>query len=600
MREPQFNLDALLLDIARSDLNDSQARDAMRKLAMRVTRCTGVAHIIRDPQNVWQLNPAHVTGRVALQEALGEAFADRCNEVFLGDGIQSQPVPGKQETVALLAPVRSRSAPAELLVVVVANKDAAKLVSPVKRIVVAIELWLKNVQERQSHWKLQSLAALSELVSRIQRSDTVQKAAENAVNEMAACLECSHVAFGVITGRKMKLLAVSGVHKMDRGSETSRAFRDALRESQTRDAAGLFPAVEDDNNHLLVAHRQLATTVHGEAICSQPLKSDDDELVGAWLFVGDREKVLHPRLAQFVSAASPKVATSVKLLQRAQRTRLARAVSFLQNKVSLFTRLMIPIAIAAVVVLMLMPVTYRVRCNGVAEPVARRFAVAPFDGLVVSGFAEPGDIVQQDEVLAEIDGRSVRWELSGVTAERRQSQRQREIELASGNIPKTFLAEFENERLASQEKILQFKRDHLQVKSPIDGVVLSGSLERAVAASITTGQVLFEIGPLQPIKVEIAVPAEDIAQVETGHEVTIWIEGQEDEPLAGKIARIHPRSETRDARNIFVAELEFPNKEERLRPGMKGSVRIDCEQRSLGWCLFHKPVNYLRSRLTWW
>ena len=101
-------------------------------------------------------------------------------------------------------------------------------------------------------------------------------------------------------------------------------------------------------------------------------------------------------------------------------------------------------------------------------------------------------------------------------------------------------------------------------------------------------------------KIEIAIPADDASQVKKGHPVTVWIEGQEDRPLESVIERIHPRSEIRDALNIFVAELRFENPEETLRPGMKGVVRIDAEKRSLGWSLFHKPINYLRSRLTWW
>lgn len=148
--------------------------------------------------------------------------------------------------------------------------------------------------------------------------------------------------------------------------------------------------------------------------------------------------------------------------------------------------------------------------------------------------------------------------------------------------------------------MLKYKQDHLKIRSPISGVVLSGSLERAEAASVKTGQVLFEIGPLDPVKIEIAIPADDASQVKKGHPVTVWIEGQEDRPLESVIERIHPRSEIRDALNIFVAELKFENPDEMLRPGMKGVVRIDAEKRSLGWSLFHKPVNYLRSRLTWW
>ena len=207
---------------------------------------------------------------------------------------------------------------------------------------------------------------------------------------------------------------------------------------------------------------------------------------------------------------------------------------------------------------------------------------------------------KRQQVLAEMDGRTIRWELSSVTAEREQSVRTRQIELSDRNVPKTILAELEYDRLVSEEEILKYKKDNLSIKSPIDGFVLSGSLERAEAASVETGQVLFEIGPLKPMRIEVAVPSDEIAQVRVGFPAKVWIDGQEDDPIVGEITKIHPRSETRDAQNVFIAELEFANEDERLRPGMKGSVRLDCEKRSLGWCLFHKPINYVRSRLTWW
>ena len=129
---------------------------------------------------------------------------------------------------------------------------------------------------------------------------------------------------------------------------------------------------------------------------------------------------------------------------------------------------------------------------------------------------------------------------------------------------------------------------------------MSGSLEDAEAASIKLGQVLFEIGPLAPVRIEIAIPAIEMDHIDQNSAVTIWIVGQEQDPIEGSVNRIYPRSELRDARNVFVAELEFENDSQRLRPGMKGSVRIDCDQKPLGWVLFHKPANYLRSRLTWW
>ena len=130
----------------------------------------------------------------------------------------------------------------------------------------------------------------------------------------------------------------------------------------------------------------------------------------------------------------------------------------------------IPIALVVITLMMMFPVVYRVRCNCVVEPVSKRFAVAPFDGLITAGFVKPGDVVEQNQLLAEVDGRTIRWELAGIAAERKQSLRQREIELADENVPEALLAELENKKLAARENILQHRRNHLKVRSPIDGV----------------------------------------------------------------------------------------------------------------------------------
>jgi multidrug efflux pump subunit AcrA (membrane-fusion protein) len=111
--------------------------------------------------------------------------------------------------------------------------------------------------------------------------------------------------------------------------------------------------------------------------------------------------------------------------------------------------------------------------------------------------------------------------------------------------------------------------------------------------------VLFEIGPIKPMRIEIEIPANEVAQTKAGFPVKIWIDGQEDNVIKGEILKIHPRSSTRNAQNVFIAEVEFPNEDERLRPGMKGTVRIDCEKRSIGWSMFHKPVNWMKANFSY-
>jgi hypothetical protein len=601
-----FNLDAELLSISTCNLGEKEVESLFRKSAIVATKGVGVC-IVHKPTGSWQLDSKAICGRAPAETEL----LNECGE-FLDEDF-SKPTPSTRTLdcldglTVLFAPIRTSGSVPQLMLLVL--KDAADLVTALQvtqKVIAAQQLWKKGRSALDSEWQISMLATIIELVGMIENCATQKKATDEVVNELARCLRCDSVAIGVRkkptanNRSKLTVAAISGVHKIDRSSNTNQNYLQTMWESSMRGTQAVYPAAQRDNDHLLLAHKQLAGSIHCESVISQPLQTNDDKEFGVLVFTGSKDVLASPRFSRFAETAAPHIANAFSVLRRAQKGKLRRAVAFAREKTSVFTRLMIPLGIAACCFLMLVPVTYRVRCQCTTEPVLRRFAVAPFDGLIVSGFVEPGDVVKEGQVLAEIDGRTIRWELSGISAERKQSLRQREMELAEENIPKLLLAELENERLTAQEAILKFKKDNLRIVSPIDGVVLSGSLERSEAASIKTGQVLFEVGPIDSVKIQIEIPSIEVAQVQPGHNVTIWIEGQEDQPLSAKIEKLHPRSITRDGKNVFIAELKFENDDERLRPGMKGAVRVDCGKRSLGWSLFHKPINYVRSRYTFW
>ena len=592
-------LDEELLRVVTSNVDNSTADRGLRTIAIKAAHGVGAAHLLRENE-LWTLTADRVTGRVPTNDALVQEVGDQFQEFLESESPSVLQLECLEGLPAVFFSLGSIKQP-ELFMVTLKNKaDLTSTFVKLQKVVSALQLVRRNSKLNTSMWQLNSLAAIMELVGKIEKSDTIKSACEMACNELVSLLGCESVAIGLFKKRKLELNAISGIAKIDRASRTCRDYQQALYESVVRDQQGTYPAYDTDNGHLLLAHKQLTATVHSQSALSQPLTDQEEDAIGSWIFTGSQPQLASEHFARFIDTATPHISGALDLLRRAEKSRWKRMWSLFTRKTKLFTRLMIPISFIAFFLLMQLPITYKVRCNCTVEPVLRRFAVAAFDGLVESGFVEPGDLVEKDQVLAEIDGRTIRWELLGVSSERKQSLRQRQIELADRNIPKTLLAELENRRLTAEEEVLKYKQDHLKIRSPIAGVVLSGSLERAEAASVKTGQVLFEIGPLDPVKVEIAIPADDASQVKKGHPVTVWIEGQEDRPLESVIERIHPRSEIRDALNIFVAELKFENPDEMLRPGMKGVVRIDAEKRSLGWSLFHKPINYLRSRLTWW
>ena len=99
-----------------------------------------------------------------------------------------------------------------------------------------------------------------------------------------------------------------------------------------------------------------------------------------------------------------------------------------------------------------------------------------------------------------------------------------------------------------------------------------------------------EISPLDEMRLEVNVPESDIHFVRVQQQMTFVLEGSPFEARQGEIVQIHPESEVRDSRNVFVSEVKVDNSQQLLRPGLQGRAKIAAGWKSLGWVLFHKPA----------
>jgi len=599
-RQQPANLEQQALSIISAGHGEQETLHALLKLAVGCTGGIGGFFATRSQED-WHLSrQANTVGKIPSPSFFEEEFSKQCDTFIGSDEIKTWACESLEGVLMFSVPIkRDEDSPELMLVLTTTNTPFVEAIQRLNRIATAIRLWTRANNAKDADWQVQSLASIIEMVSKIETHATVQSAAEEAVNLLANHLPVATAAIGLLKGSTLQLKAIAGVSKLDAGSETSRSWLQAMVESQTRKQPGLFPAIDQENNFLLQAHRRLASNVQTESVFSQPLETEDGEFVGAIVFAGESKVLTLNQFERFNTTAAPAIATALRSAKHREKGKLHRCKVWLREKINSMPGTIAIAALIGFTLLMLMPVTYRVRCAAVTEPVARRFAFAPFAGQIVEGFAETGDFVTAGQVLAELDGQTLRWELFGISAQRQQSITSRQMELTTGNVAKTILEELKHDQLQSEEAVLQYKQDHLQVRSPIDGIILSGSLERAEAASVEIGQTLFEVGPIKPMRIEIEIPANEVAQTKTGMPVSIWIDGQEDQVIKGDIMKIRPRSTTRNAKNVFVAEVEFPNDDERLRPGMKGTVRIDCEKRSLGWTLFHKPMNWLRANFSY-
>jgi RND family efflux transporter MFP subunit len=415
---------------------------------------------------------------------------------------------------------------------------------------------------------------------------------------LQAWLGCDRVIIGLADsrGKTCRVETVSGQARLDRRSEAVKALERALDETLDRDGLAAWPVVGEFPLAALTYNR-VAAALGCSGVVGAPLVDPRGNRVGAVLALGGAGLPEDASVLNRLTAAAPLWARYLALLRDAHSSVAGRLARDVKSRLRRRTAQIALLAAAALAVLLATPVTYRLPCECVIEPVVRRHVVAPFAGRLEFALVEPGDVVQQGQPLARMDEQELRWELTGLSAEYEQAQKGYDAALAARTAGAAQVALLEMQQLAAKMQMLEARQEQLTIASPLAGVVTRGDLERSAGAPLTVGQTLFEIAPLDEMVVEIAVPEHEVRHFQPGAEVSLGLHAFPGRTWSGTLDRIHPRAEIRDDANVFIAEMKLPNPDDRLRPGMQGWAKITGPRRKLGWIWLHRPWEALRSRL---
>jgi multidrug efflux pump subunit AcrA (membrane-fusion protein) len=171
--------------------------------------------------------------------------------------------------------------------------------------------------------------------------------------------------------------------------------------------------------------------------------------------------------------------------------------------------------------------------------------------------------------------------------------------MATHDVGQAEIARHEVDRIRMKTELLEHRDQNLEIRSPIDGIVVTGDLEDAEGMPLEVGQSLFEIAPLDELLIEVDIPEDVFPYVRSGMPVDIRLDAYPLKPIRAVLQRVHMRAELREENNVFVGEVRIDNPRGSLRPGMRGLARIESEKQALGWIFFRRPVSALLLWLGW-
>ena len=512
--------------------------------------------------------------------ASGQTVRD---EARLKDGsvaLWLSPVHGRDEVVAaLVSGPASQSVPIELCAAMITHRDAT----------------LKSLRYEET---IHQLAALTDLISRVESSQGRDEAVNGIARHLQDYLDASRVFVALAKHDKLRIVAASHRDSVDETSEESRLALSLLREAVCRGEVSAWPPQPSggtEDRHALLCHGQYAESQKLKSVTGVPIADHGGTLRGAVLVAHEEEAP--QRCLPFLRAAARPLANSLMLFERANQNRLQRWFwSLFSTARRQRTRFALCIA-GMIAASMLVPVPYRVKARCKLEPTNKRFLAAPFDGQLLKCLVQPGDVVTEGQLLAYLDGQETEWELASVHAELERAVKERVGHVALHESGKARLARHQIEYLQSREQLLADRIEQLEVRSPVEGIVVSGDLTKSEGVPLRKGQSLFEIAPLDSMIAELEVPEDDVRFIAANCPVRIRFDAFPYSPRSTEVQKVRPRSEVRKDENVFVAEADIPNSAGELRPGMEGTARLLTESRPLGWVLLHKPVGALVSWL---
>ena len=315
-------------------------------------------------------------------------------------------------------------------------------------------------------------------------AETQSAAATGLAAALANLLPTQLVAIGV--GRCGGLCRVLGIvpqQRFDAHAELAVCLESVLAEAMLQSPATDGGAEPDGGGRTTDAVAQLLRLTKADQLLAVPLHDAQQQVVGACLVLLDAAATDAQR-EQFKLGASL-IGPQLDLVRRGLNAPRVRWNHLRRQIAQLTPRrrgLLAAGLLASAVGLFVLPLPYRVKCTCEVQPVTRRYVVAPYEGRLESAAVEPGDVVTAGQVLARMDAADIRMEMAGLQADWQRGTKQRDSALASRETAAAQIALLEMERLQLRIDLLQERMNNLEIRSPTDGVVISGDPKKLQGA----------------------------------------------------------------------------------------------------------------------
>ncbi len=410
--------------------------------------------------------------------------------------------------------------------------------------------------------------------------------------------------------QSLNILGHSNHLRVDLGEQQSQWLQNAAYEAIDQEntiwfATGLGKAPATPG-FISVAHRQLAQGPCGLAL-SVVLANDIQfghkqqpaACFGALVIELPSSHPLAEQPALLQTALqdiAPPICRLILLAQRAQRKRdrwFARFGKPAKFKLaSVFAALM-------VLGLLLLPIRDPISAPARLEGEIQRQVTAPVAGILKSVHVRPGETVKAGQLIAQLQEQDFELENSRLQGEFSQHELAMRNAMAKGDRSAMVQAQAKLEEVTAQLNLVKTQLSSIQLRAPINGVLISGDMQPLIGNPIDRGQLLAQVAPAARFRVVVEIDERDLRRVKMKQTGEITLSALPFTALPLEVERIGPAAvqlEQRAAIEVF-AQLSQANQNSsyaQLRPGLRGVAHLESGYRPLAFIWGQRLLEYWR------
>jgi RND family efflux transporter MFP subunit len=461
---------------------------------------------------------------------------------------------------------------------------------------------LKNASLMLAERKLEILKALVDVSAEITSTLRLERLLGIIANSPQNVLPYERCAIALDQRGKLQLKAVSGMATLPLGDVTVERLNQLLRwlSSQTE----LVHLRNVDNGEIPAPVAEYFAATGYRALYAMPL-ADDQGRVGVLIYESSNADFLDVPHIEMIKILAGQATVAIRNAMLYRDVPLISLIEPLMKKKQALLNnrrsrwMTFGVLFECALLLSFLPLPMRVAGDAVVAPQHLVTIAAPVDGNVTSVYAHEGQRVARGDVLGAMNDWQWRAELASTEAKYQQAMLVMQNDLSRG------AAQSGADRQQAEFLHAEFDRararvDEAQLRSPIDGIVVTPDLQNAAGKRLDAGTAFAQVLDLSSALVQISIPERDTVLMSPGERVAIKLDSYPQRTWRGTVSVVSPEAKAGDGDRTFTVEVPLSNADASLRTGMTGRAKISLGWKPAGYVLLRRPALWVWQTLWNW